>query len=43
MQLYFAYKQLLNSPVLCSLFVFVHGIQLQLNGLQKETQDKCLI
>ncbi len=26
MQLYFAYKQLLKSPVLCSLFVFVHCI-----------------
>ncbi len=29
MQFYFAHKQLLKSPVLCSLLIFVHGIQLQ--------------
>ncbi len=29
MQFYFAHKQLLKSPVLCSLLIYVHGIQLQ--------------
>ncbi len=35
MQLYFAHKQLLKRQFLFSLLIFVHGIQLQLNGLQK--------
>ncbi len=37
MPLYSAHKQLLIQ-FLCSRLIFVHGIQQQLNALQKETE-----